>query len=100
MLGCIKVSAGYLLCIDGGGRPVPARVCHFNPAAALQVGSGTDPVEGAALAKAILNHLAGKARMTMATTHHAGARRCSCVGGRAVPLCARAPARARVRAEV
>lgn len=38
----------------------------------LQVGSGTDPVEGAALARAILAHLADKALMTMATTHHAG----------------------------
>mmetsp|Transcript_12639 Transcript_12639/g.33478 ORF Transcript_12639/g.33478 Transcript_12639/m.33478 type:complete len:923 (+) Transcript_12639:28-2796(+) len=40
-----------------------------------EVGSGTDPVEGAALARAILAHLANKALMTMATTHHAELKR-------------------------
>ena len=55
----------------------------------LQVGSGTDPVEGAALAKAILGHLADKALMTMATTHHAGVRMCMCV---CVCVCVRARA--------
>lgn len=38
----------------------------------VQVGSGTDPVEGAALARAILDKLAGTAALTVATTHHAG----------------------------
>ena len=38
---------------------------------ASQVGSGTDPAEGAALAGAILDRLAGSARLTFATSHHA-----------------------------
>ena len=38
---------------------------------ALQVGSGTDPTEGAALAAAVLQTLAGRSRLTMASTHHA-----------------------------
>ncbi len=32
--------------------------------------SGTDPVEGAALAQALLEHLADQARLTVATTHY------------------------------
>jgi dsDNA-specific endonuclease/ATPase MutS2 len=35
------------------------------------VGSGTDPGEGAALAGALLEALAGRAALTAATTHHA-----------------------------
>lgn len=34
-----------------------------------EVGAGTDPTEGAALAIALLRHLAGLARLTIATTH-------------------------------
>jgi dsDNA-specific endonuclease/ATPase MutS2 len=37
-----------------------------------EVGSGTDPVEGAALARAVLDALADRAGLTVATTHHAG----------------------------
>ena len=37
----------------------------------MQVGSGTDPGEGAALAGAVLDALAGRAALTYATTHHA-----------------------------
>lgn len=36
-----------------------------------QVGSGTDPGEGAALAGAVLNALAERTLLTLATTHHA-----------------------------
>ncbi|KAG1678593.1 hypothetical protein FOA52_012600 [Chlamydomonas sp. UWO 241] len=36
-----------------------------------EVGSGTDPIEGAALARAVLDRLAGQAGLTLATTHHA-----------------------------
>ena len=35
------------------------------------MGSGTDPAEGAALAGAILDRLAGSAYLTFATSHHA-----------------------------
>ncbi|KAK9823927.1 hypothetical protein WJX72_006408 [[Myrmecia] bisecta] len=36
-----------------------------------EVGSGTDPAEGVALAASVLHTLAGHARLTFATTHHA-----------------------------
>jgi DNA mismatch repair protein MutS2 len=35
-----------------------------------EVGAGTDPSEGTALAIALLKHLANRARLTMATTHY------------------------------
>ncbi|MFN7230071.1 MAG: endonuclease MutS2 [Synechococcaceae cyanobacterium] len=35
-----------------------------------EVGAGTDPTEGAALAAALLRHLADRARLTVATTHY------------------------------
>ena len=35
-----------------------------------ELGAGTDPQEGAALARALLNHLLGRGITTMVTTHH------------------------------
>ena len=36
-----------------------------------EIAAGTDPVEGAALAEALLDHLAGQARLTVTTSHFA-----------------------------
>ncbi|PZO36619.1 MAG: endonuclease MutS2 [Shackletoniella antarctica] len=44
---------------------------HSNTLVLLdEVGAGTDPTEGTALAIALLKHLAERARLTMATTHY------------------------------
>jgi DNA mismatch repair protein MutS2 len=50
----------------GGGEGMAA-----GPALVLldEVGAGTDPLEGSALATALLKHLADRARLTIATTH-------------------------------
>ncbi len=53
--------------------PVAAGTSEGAAASALvlldEVGAGTDPTEGSALATALLRHLADRARLTMATTH-------------------------------
>ncbi|KAG2444396.1 hypothetical protein HXX76_001149 [Chlamydomonas incerta] len=49
-----------------------------------EVGSGTDPLEGAALARAVLDRLAEQAHLTLATTHHAELKRASEEDGRYV----------------
>ncbi|CAD7699368.1 unnamed protein product [Ostreobium quekettii] len=50
------------------------KILHTATSASLvvldEVGSGTDPTEGSVLAEAILDHLAGQAALTVATTHH------------------------------
>ena len=47
------------------------RVCLQSLVLLDEVGSGTDPAEGAALAAALLERLQRQARLTYATTHHA-----------------------------
>lgn len=50
---------------EGGGLPEgPACLVLLD-----EVGAGTDPTEGSALAAALLRHLADRARLTVATTH-------------------------------
>ncbi len=52
---------------------LPERGAVLEGSAALvlldEVGAGTDPTEGSALAAALLRHLADRARLTVATTH-------------------------------
>ncbi|HEY9887534.1 MAG TPA: hypothetical protein V6D02_03985, partial [Candidatus Obscuribacterales bacterium] len=61
---------------DRGDRPAPIRPSSDpdSPVNALilldEVGAGTDPSEGSALAIALLRHLADRARFTVATTHY------------------------------
>ena len=50
---------------DVGGVPGPGASLVLLD----EVGAGTDPVEGSALATALLKHLADRARLTIATTH-------------------------------
>jgi len=52
--------------------PIPATLLpHYSPTLVLldEVGAGTDPSEGSALAIALLKHLADHAGLTIATTH-------------------------------
>ena len=54
-----------------GGTPASAAVRPGGASLVLldEVGAGTDPTEGAALAASLLRHLADRARLTIATTH-------------------------------
>jgi DNA mismatch repair protein MutS2 len=62
--GHIRRIARILEALAGlGETPVPALVLLD------EVGAGTDPVEGSALAAALLRHLADRCRLTVATTH-------------------------------
>ena len=55
---------GGLAELDGGESGPGASLVLLD-----EVGAGTDPVEGSALATALLKHLADRARLTIATTH-------------------------------
>ena len=51
------------------GEAVPAGASPSALVLLDEVGAGTDPTEGSALAAALLRHLADRARLTVATTH-------------------------------
>jgi len=53
----------------GGGLAAGPAAGPANLVLLDEVGAGTDPLEGAALATALLHHLAARARLTIATTH-------------------------------
>ena len=65
--GHIRRIARILAALPAGGEEGLAA----GPALVLldEVGAGTDPLEGSALATALLKHLADRARLTIATTH-------------------------------
>ena len=68
------VPAESELATPEAARPDPTGLQAATPGASLvlldEVGAGTDPTEGAALAASLLRHLADRARLTVATTHY------------------------------
>ncbi len=62
--GHIRRIARILDALPAAGLPQPATLVLLD-----EVGAGTDPQEGAALATALLQQLADRARLTIATTH-------------------------------
>ncbi len=63
--GHIRRISRILEALEGNGEnPVPQSLVLLD-----EVGAGTDPVEGSALAIALLHYLADNAQMTLATTH-------------------------------
>lgn len=70
--GHIRRIARILAALPAGAAPQGAAALLQGPAALVlldEVGAGTDPTEGSALAAALLRHLADRARLTVATTH-------------------------------
>jgi DNA mismatch repair protein MutS2 len=68
ILGALPEAGG----LPAGATPQGAAALPQGPAALVlldEVGAGTDPTEGSALAAALLRHLADRARLTVATTH-------------------------------
>jgi DNA mismatch repair protein MutS2 len=59
---------------SGHIRRIGRILAEMNPGSSLilldEVGAGTDPAEGSALATALLRHLADRAYLTIATTHY------------------------------
>jgi len=62
--GHIRRIARILEALPGSGAAGGAALVLLD-----EVGAGTDPLEGSALATALLKHLADRARLTIATTH-------------------------------
>jgi DNA mismatch repair protein MutS2 len=62
--GHIRRIARILEALSGPGAAGGASLVLLD-----EVGAGTDPLEGSALATALLKHLADRARLTIATTH-------------------------------
>jgi len=62
--GHIRRIARILEALPGSGGAGGASLVLLD-----EVGAGTDPLEGSALATALLKHLADRARLTIATTH-------------------------------
>ena len=62
--GHIRRIARILEALPGSGAAGGASLVLLD-----EVGAGTDPLEGSALATALLKHLADRARLTIATTH-------------------------------
>ncbi|MFO7628736.1 MAG: endonuclease MutS2, partial [Prochlorococcaceae cyanobacterium] len=71
--GHIRRIARILAALPEAGLPEAGGAAGAGAGAALvlldEVGAGTDPLEGSALATALLKHLADRARLTIATTH-------------------------------
>ena len=69
--GHIRRIARILAALPASGDPVSDWSSGSGAALVLldEVGAGTDPTEGSALATALLKHLADRARLTIATTH-------------------------------
>jgi DNA mismatch repair protein MutS2 len=55
---------------SGENKIIPEMNLHPSLVLLDEVGAGTDPAEGSALARALLQHLANTAQLTVATTHY------------------------------
>ncbi len=67
--GHIRRIARILAALPRPGAPPPPGAAGASLVLLDEVGAGTDPTEGTALAAALLRHLADHARLTIATTH-------------------------------
>ena len=70
--GHIRRIARILAALPAGAASAQGTALPQGPASLVlldEVGAGTDPTEGSALAAALLRHLAERARLTVATTH-------------------------------
>lgn len=70
MLHVLSDRPSIALCLQSPARP-PSHILSQSLVLLDEVGSGTDPAEGAALAAALLERLQQQAALSYATTHHA-----------------------------